>query len=147
MSAVSVRRRIDAAAPSAQAMSSRMMKSRRRVEGEAQPAMAPAGVVGRAEREARADIFRNILPYQLSYVKKIVPVRSCGRRYAGTATDRNRQGRSGWAADMMGRWSDVSVARGVRGGGQGEAVAIRQHGADSVFGNSRTGPIVRFRPT
>lgn len=61
ISAVSVRRRIDTAAPSAQAMSSRMMKSRRRVEGVAQPALAPAGVVGRAEREAWAGILRNII--------------------------------------------------------------------------------------
>jgi hypothetical protein len=57
-SAVSVRSRSDAATPSAQAMSSRMMKSRRRVEGVAQVAIAPVGaVVG--EREAWADICRN----------------------------------------------------------------------------------------
>jgi hypothetical protein len=39
-----------------------MMKSRRRVEGVAQPASAPAGVVGRAESEACADIVRKIIP-------------------------------------------------------------------------------------
>ena len=58
-SAVSVRWRSEAATPSAQAMNSRMMKSRRRVEGVAQPAWAPEGAVVEEEREAWADIGRN----------------------------------------------------------------------------------------
>ena len=58
-SVVSVRWWSEVTTPSAQRMSSRMMKSRRRVEGVAQSAFAPVGAAVGEEREAGADIGGN----------------------------------------------------------------------------------------
>jgi hypothetical protein len=58
-SLVSVRWRSEVVTPSAQRMSMRMMKSRRRVEGVAQSAPAPAGAAVGEERGAGADICGN----------------------------------------------------------------------------------------
>jgi hypothetical protein len=58
-SVVSVRWRSEVATPSAQRMSIRMMKSRRRVEGAARSASAPVGAAVGEEREAGADIGGN----------------------------------------------------------------------------------------
>jgi hypothetical protein len=55
-SEVSVRWRSEAATPSAQTMSSRIMRRRRRVEGLAHSALAPVGAAVGAEGEAVADI-------------------------------------------------------------------------------------------
>ena len=80
MPVVSVRWRIDAATPSAQVMSSWMMKSRRRVEGVAQPALAPTGVVGGEEREAWAGIDPEYSPSMGGGVKEIMSGQSYERR-------------------------------------------------------------------
>jgi hypothetical protein len=54
-----VRWRSEVATPSAQRMSMRMMKSRRRVESAARSAFAPVGAAVGEEREAGADIGGN----------------------------------------------------------------------------------------
>jgi hypothetical protein len=58
-SVVSVRWRSEVTTPSAQRMSIRMMKSRRRVESAARSAFAPVGAAVGEEREAGADIGGN----------------------------------------------------------------------------------------
>jgi SH3-like domain-containing protein len=69
-SVVSVRWRSAVVTPSAQRMSIRMMKSRRRVEGVVQSVLAPVGAVVGEEREAWADIRRNKITGQLSASRK-----------------------------------------------------------------------------